>query len=300
MILTIDIGGTEIKYSIFEKNYKYTVFEYRTTTILKNKNRFIELLFDSINKIKSLHRLNGIAISCPGIITDGYVKNGGSIRSLDQLPLEDILVKKYKIPIIIRNDAQCALKAETALGALSDCNDGVVITLGTGVGGGIWLNKHFLASTQHTMAGEFSYMIHTFQPDGSFDRVGKKLSAIKMIRKINQHYKEKNLLDSRLAFKHIYDYEDDFGYQCFHKYCRAVSSLIINIQSVLDVSNFIIGGGISADSRVVTTINQEFNKIMSEDIMYRTFHVPVIKVTHFQNYSGRVGAQLFWQTLKEG
>lgn len=298
VVLTVDIGGTETKFATFTQQFSVADEVVSIPTVLNDQAQFLAGLYAQIEVVRQRHKLKGIAGSCPGLIHDDFVENGGSVRSVDHLALGELLAKRYQVPTTVNNDAQCALKAETVSGALADTQDGVVITLGTGVGGSIWCNGHALASRTHTMAGEFSYMIHSIEDDGSFTRVGKQGSATIMVADINRHYGNvENLLDGEAAFKHI---ASGYGYQRFHQYCRAIAALIINVQAVLDVPRFAIGGGIIGDERTLAAIQTAFSKIVNDDIMYRTLHLPEIVACRYKNYAGRVGAQLFWEELKEG
>lgn len=295
MILAFDIGGTEIKTSIFGDTFEKLLYTNKFKTETVKTEKILNDFFKEIDHVNVNFKLTGIAISCPGIVDKGYVKKGGSVSSLDNIYLGKILQQKYKIPVTIRNDAQCVLLAETQLGTLSQERDGVILTLGTGVGGGIMLNRELLF-LRNSMSGEFSYMIHSYDASGNFVRVGQKLSATQMIKRVNNYYYEGDEADGYQAFEHILK-KEEYALKQFELFCRGLAGLIINIQSVLHVKKVVIGGGISANPIVTKNIQRQLQLIYSQDNMYNSFSQPEVVASRFLNYSGRVGAYLNFKKL---
>jgi glucokinase len=63
-----------------------------------------------------------------------------NLEGWQDVPLADWLEPELERPVTLANDANCAMVGEAWLGAARDCANAILLTLGTGVGGGIWLN----------------------------------------------------------------------------------------------------------------------------------------------------------------
>lgn len=83
----------------------------------------------------------------------GYAFTSGAVMYLNETPIKDILEKRYRLPVSVDNDGKCAAQAEAWKENLSDVNSGIVIILGTGIGGGVILNHELWRGT-HGTAGE--------------------------------------------------------------------------------------------------------------------------------------------------
>jgi glucokinase len=158
-ILGIDIGGTKIAYALVDKNYKTSQVKILPTP---QKN-----LLAKIEEIIQTHKSDvfGVGIGLPGIvINNSIVKNLPNIANFKPINLKNHLEKKFRLPIWIENDANAFTLAESLLGAGKNFSTVVGITLGTGIGSGIVINKKLVRGLQG-LAGEFGHFI---MPDGSY------------------------------------------------------------------------------------------------------------------------------------
>ncbi len=142
----IDIGGTDTKIGLVDVHQKLIDF----TVIPTEAQRPAKDVIASIGeKTLELLEKNGIAVDqcigagvgVPGTVNrkDGTVLYSNNIR-WENVPLAEELGKYLPLPVSIANDADCAALGEAAAGAGMECQDVVMITLGTGVGGGIILD----------------------------------------------------------------------------------------------------------------------------------------------------------------
>lgn len=157
--LGIDIGGTKIAYALVDKNYKTSTVKILPTP---QKN-----LLAKIEEIIYTHKpdVSGVGIGVPGrVIKNSEVKNLPNIKNFKPINLQSHLQKKFHLPIWVENDAKAFTLAESILGAGKNFSIVVGITLGTGIGGGIVMNKKLVQGLQG-LAGEFGHFI---MPDGSY------------------------------------------------------------------------------------------------------------------------------------
>jgi glucokinase len=153
----IDIGGTNMRSALVDENGD--IMERRS--ILSGAGKGIDYVMTNlamlIGETISGKNVAGVGIGIPGIIDSarGILTQAPNISNVDDYPIRDALAEKMgsSIPVFIENDANCAAVGEWWVGAGKSVDSLVIITLGTGVGGGIIL-KGELWSGADGMAGE--------------------------------------------------------------------------------------------------------------------------------------------------
>ena len=144
----IDLGGTNIAAGIVDENYNIL----KKGSVPTLPDRDAELIIKDMGALcNKLIEEAGISVSdiaYAGIATPGTAnRDTGVVEYANNLPflrfpIADVLKKYVKVDkVYIENDANAAAKAESIAGAAKGCNHAVMITLGTGVGGGIIIDK---------------------------------------------------------------------------------------------------------------------------------------------------------------
>ena len=140
-IIAIDIGGTNIKYGTVLEDGTLRDTDIVPTADYKSRESLILKLEDIIKgQLGKLDKVIGIGISTAGQVNS---QDGSITFATDALPgwtgtrVKDILEQKFKMPVYVNNDVNSALLGEYWMGAAKGRDDIVMITLGTGVGGGI-------------------------------------------------------------------------------------------------------------------------------------------------------------------
>jgi glucokinase len=103
--------------------------------------------------------LAGIGIGVPGFISlhEGVIKNSNNLASLENFPIRDEIGRRLETTVILENDANAAALGEKWIGAGREVNDLIMLTLGTGIGGGIISNGRVLRGFSG-MAGELGHI----------------------------------------------------------------------------------------------------------------------------------------------
>ena len=229
--LSIDIGGTYVKYSIFD-SVGNMVSKDKLLTV-QDKKIFLQRM-DKI--IAKYNKISGIAICAPGQIINNIIHYGGSLGFLDGMDFSKRYAK-LNIPIAVVNDGKASVLSENWVGNLKNISNCACLTLGTGIGGGIIVN------------GELSFMRFSTFPE-SHAMAGYTFSAMQMINDINALANNTDLKDGIAAFKEINNHNED-AVKIFHSFCSGIATIIFNIQTVLDLEKISIGGGISAQPIVI-------------------------------------------------
>ncbi len=161
----VDLGGTNIAVGIVDEQYKLII---KDKTPTKKERPADEITRDMATLCASLVERAGlcfdeiaaIGVAAPGAVDNrkGEVKCCNNIR-MSHYPIADKLREMLPVSrIVLANDADAAALAEAKIGAGKGCNDLIMITLGTGVGGGIVMNGKLYDGFNH-FGGEIGHMV---------------------------------------------------------------------------------------------------------------------------------------------
>lgn len=132
----VDIGGTNIKMGVISQDWK--IIKLCKFQVGDNP---LETVMKEIDIILHEFEIKGIGVGVAGLVDrEGNVVKSPNIPFLNNFPLLKELKSRYTIDIKIENDANVATVAEALLGEGKNCRSFILLTLGTGIGGGIWFN----------------------------------------------------------------------------------------------------------------------------------------------------------------
>ncbi|MGM0215846.1 ROK family protein [Enterococcus sp. AZ109] len=286
--LSIDIGGTNIKYGVLDHSGNLTECSCLPTPV-SGLEEFLEAVYQLADPYAGFIR--GIGVSVPGKVETktGTIYFGGSLPFLDGVCLKELLERRYQLPVAVENDGKAATLAEIWLGSLKDIDTCATLILGTGVGGGIVVNGKLLKGS-HFQAGELSFMINEDHLSGMDKLLGVNGSAVNMIEAIAKQLNLPDKKDGKGVFQEL-NQGNSLALPLFTRYCHRLAVAILNIQTVIDGTAYAIGGGISGQPLVVETINQQYDQLLDElPLLKQTFVRPVIKKAKFENQANLYGA----------
>ncbi|SFQ43366.1 ROK family protein [Parafilimonas terrae] len=164
----IDIGGTGTKYGIVDHVGNVLFSGSMSTKKHAKVETFIDELHkkvtELIEKAGGAGRMKGIGVGAPnGNFYTGTVEYAPNLPWKGIIPLAKLLNDKFKLPVILTNDANAAAEGEMIYGAAKGMKDFIMITLGTGVGSGIVANGKLIYG-HDGFAGELGHTIVI--PDG--------------------------------------------------------------------------------------------------------------------------------------
>lgn len=298
LYLGIDVGGTDIKYALLDHRGTF-LKQGKTPTPTTNLDDFLNALDKLVYEVKD--EISGIAMSMPGKIDrdTGFMYTGGALSHfIFNLPLGELLEARYQLPVTIENDAKCAAQAEAWLGNLKDVQSGVVIILGTGIGGGIILNREIWRGFKGS-AGEISNLPTNYE---NLYGPGQFWAALNGYKGLTHPYEkckglEKNTIDGKTFFEAYHNHDED-AIRCFDHFVDTLVSGIITIQTVLDVEKYCIGGGISAQDCLIEAIASKVNDYFSK-LTYTPLNPPIIERCLFKNDANIIGALKTYFDLKK-
>ncbi len=172
MKVGIDIGGSHIAIGIINENGKILEkSEKRITSVEKQDiKKFIQkYILEQVNRLNSQYKIEEIGIGMPGYAEDGVIISSGNLGIKDYNITQ--VLQDLKLPIKIRNDAKCAALAEHAYGCLKGYERSIFLTLGTGIGGAVFIDNQ-LQKLGKKAGYEIGHMI--IQKNGILCHCGQK------------------------------------------------------------------------------------------------------------------------------
>ena len=291
--LIFDVGASAIKYALMD-NDAHIYEKGKEVTPHDNFEHFLTILKSIYEKYQT--QIDGIALSLPGTIDSvrGQIYAPGGLSYNENINLVDKMRSFTQLPITIENDGKSAALAEVWKGNLKDCQDGIVIVVGSGLGGGI-IKDGQLWKGQHLFAGEFSYI---FQGEGtSFmeNAWAVKGSTTALIMDVARR---KNIEASQLDGYRIFQWVealDEEACAALHTLANNFAIGIYNLQCILDPQKILIGGGISQQPILIEKIQEELNKIY-EKIPFDIPHAQIDNCCYY-NDSNMIGALYNFLTM---
>ncbi|MCQ2387691.1 MAG: ROK family protein, partial [Clostridia bacterium] len=264
----VDIGGMSVKVGlvnekgkIIQKNVMKTAPTFKE--VVKNISIQINELL-SKNKLK-INDILGIGIGSPGIIDskNGVIKSANNLHWENKNIFKE-LKKYFNTKICISNDANVATLAEAKFGSAKGANTCVMFTIGTGIGGGIILNKK-LYEGGFSMGAELGHT--TIVANGKKCSCGKKgclevyASATALISQTKSAMKKNkkslmwkyvkndiNKVDGKTSFE-CAKLNDKTAKEVVDKYIMYLSEGVLSMLNIFRPDVFILGGGISAQGK---------------------------------------------------
>lgn len=132
----IDIGGTNIKIGIISKDW-----EIIKLCKFPTGSEPMETIIEEVDSIANEYKILGIGVGIAGLVDrEGNVIEAANIPFFNNFPLRRELQDRYKVDVKIENDATVATLAEALFGEGKGSKSFILLTLGTGIGGGLWLD----------------------------------------------------------------------------------------------------------------------------------------------------------------
>lgn len=276
MYIGVDVGGTNIKAGLVDKKGKLIKFIECPTEAKKGKKKVIDNIISLIETIYSKN-VKGIGVGIPGSFKNFekgiiYVTNNTPLNGVN---LKKEIGKKFKCPIHTNNDANCFVLAEALIGGGKSYNTVLGLTLGTGLGSGLVIDKKIYFGRGNA----FEYGSSFMERKKTVEYFLGKKGIIEIAKKHKMVIKEPIEL-FKMAKK-----GNKKALKAWEEFGLYLGKAIVNLAYTLDPEIFIIGGQIA-------NAWPYFSKSMKKTIKseYTIYTVKVVKSV--LNRSGVIGASL--------
>ena len=158
LAIGVDLGGTNLRIAAVDEEGRLLEKVARDTEVTRGRDYVINEMCDAIRdlsaKFVKTHDLRGVGIGVPGIIDQrtGMLRKSPNLPDWHDYPVRDEIERRLGTTVILENDANAAALGESWLGAARGMDDMCMVTLGTGVGGGI-VQHHRIWTGMTGMAG---------------------------------------------------------------------------------------------------------------------------------------------------
>jgi glucokinase len=262
----VDLGGTNLRVAaVDEKGRLMEKVTFGTKTII-GRDQVLNDMCNAIRQTTAKYQQNGallgVGIGLPGIIDmqTGMMRESPNLPGWADYNVRAEIEKRMNTPVILENDANCAALGEKWLGAGRHVGDMLMLTLGTGVGGGIIIGGK-IHHGMTGMAGEFGHM--TVEPDGNpcgcgnrgcLEQYSSATAVVRMAREAIAAGDAPGLAkaansDVEFSAKEIYNLSiqgDQAARKIFRRAGRALGIALATLINGLNLEMYVIGGGVSS------------------------------------------------------
>ena len=260
-VIGVDLGGTAIKIGRFLKDGTCCQSISLVTPQPANPKPVIDAIAKGVQQLNQDRSCQAIGVGVPGPTDTArrIAKKSINLPGWDDVPVADWLEAQTNLPTILENDANCAAIGEAWLGAGRKFKDFILLTLGTGVGGAIFLDGK-LFTGRCGAAGELGLI--TLNPDGFPCRSGNQgsLEQYTSIGSIRRSTGKEPAEMGKLARA-----GEQAALEFWQSYGKLLGAGLASLVYVLTPEAVIIGGGISASSEffLPTTLQEIEKRVVS-------------------------------------
>jgi len=286
--LVMDVGGSHIKYALMTPDSILEKGEVVTPMI--DSEHFVAELVKLYQKYED--KVQGIALSLPGRIDDakGIMHTGGYLDYIHDYPLKTELYKQCPVKITMENDGKCAALAELWKGSLQGVQTGLVIVLGSGIGGGIIVDGKLLRGHRFA-AGELSWLPLSLQELGT-EEPFMWAHVCGTMGLTDVYERENGLPHHSLSGRQFFDLVNGgnpSALAILAQFAQSFAIGVLAIQAVLDAQTIAIGGGISAQPILIESLQNAVNDLFTKRRIMPIGQPKIVKCT-FGNDSNLYGA----------
>ena len=266
----VDLGGTNLRIAAVDTDGKLLEKLETGTQVARGRDFVIQEMSDAIKSVALKFRgkgdMVGVGIGVPGIIDQdtGMVRKSPNLPDWRDYPVKEEIERRLNAPVILENDANAAALGEHWLGAGRNVDDMCILTLGTGVGGGIVMRGDVWEGMTG-MAGELGHI--TVHPDGpkcncgNFGCVEQYASATAILRMAREAIAVggatelselatgtgpfKNVEFTAKAIYNLALQGDKPSQEIFRKVGWALGIVLGDIVNAFNLQMYVLGGGVS-------------------------------------------------------
>ena len=163
-LIGIDLGGTNCRAALLAESGEILRSNRIPTRVAEGREQFLSRLFELCDDLLSFaenekRRVLAVGMGAAGVIAEGGVVTvSPNVAWLDGFPLAETMAKGLRLPVTVVNDANAVAWGEAKFGAGRDFASFLTITLGTGVGGGLVLERRLWKGSDGA-AGEIGHFV---------------------------------------------------------------------------------------------------------------------------------------------
>ncbi len=266
MYLGIDLGGINVAAALVSDTG--TIKKQRSTPTPRTPEGVADVIAEHVRQLLGDRNetVEYIGLGSPGVIdTEHGVVEYWSNLDFHDVPLADLIEARTGLPVLMENDAGCAALGEYIAGAGKGSTSMVVITLGTGIGGGAVLGGKLYTGLNHAglEVGHF-VLEHNGRPctcgrKGCFETYCSATALIREMRKAMEQAPESLLwslagspekVNGKLIFE-AYQQQDPAACRVVEEFLSYLGDGVVSLVNIFQPEVFCIGGGIAGAGELI-------------------------------------------------
>lgn len=283
-LLVFDLGGTSVKYGVWEADALHEVSSFKTPATWEEMKQ--ELLTVK-EKCQNEYAFKGVAFSSPGVVNQEkrIIEGISAIPYTLHFPIYDELEELFGLKVSFENDANCVALAEVWQGAAKGLQDVILVVIGTGIGGSIVLDGK-VRKSPNLFSGEFGYAF--LDGDNTFSELGTAVNmATRYEKRLNL---PKGTVSGEEVFRLAEEEKDAVAIEEVENFFHYLAKGLHNLSYTLDPEMILIGGGISNRPGIIENIRLGIEKLYAR-FPNSDFPLEINLATcHFKNHANLIGA----------
>ena len=299
MKIGIDIGGSHVGTGLINLNGRIIAKEEQDLdNEVKDENyskKLLDTIIETITKVLEKKKIDIKEISLIGIAVPGTVSDTHIIKA-DNLHIRDFNIvseinQYFNIPIVLRNDAKCAAIAEKEYGSLKKYDDALFLTIGTGIGGAVYLGGKLLKPKKYE-GFEIGHMV--IEKNGLQCNCGRKgcfekYASMKAFKNMIQKGFGKENLTGQEIKKLLEDNQNlEKTEKIVDEYIEYLSTGMANLINIFEPQTISIGGSfVHFKDILLEKLEKQLNE---NNMLFNNQEVPKITMAKLKNDAGMIGS----------
>jgi len=309
--LGIDIGGTNTAFGLVSHDGKVVFEDTVATTYYADPQDLVKHIYTSVQQSEHFENILGIGIGAPnGNAFTGNIEFAPNLTWKGIIPIASMFQDQFHRPALLTNDANAAALGEHLFGCATDLKDFVTITLGTGLGSGVFINGDLVVGHQG-LAGEYGHI--RVVPEGRLCGCGRHgcletyVSSTGVVRSIHELDRASRWQSGLMKLQNptaldvfrAKDAGDLFAKEIIEFTAETLGSALADFAAFSNPKAFILFGGIAQSGdefakKVKYYLEKNALKIYQDQIE--------IRISHLHDKNAAVlgtAASLFWKAVKK-
>ena len=299
MKIGIDIGGSHVGTGLINLNGRIIAKEEQDLdNELKDGNyskKLLDTIIETITKVLEekkidIKEISLIGIAVPGTVSDTHIIKADNLH-IKGFDIVSEINKYFNIPIVLRNDAKCAAIAEKEYGSLKKYDDALFLTIGTGIGGAVYLGGKLLKPKKYE-GFEIGHMV--IQKNGLKCNCGRKgcferyasMKAFKQM--IQKEFGKENLTGKEVKELLENNKNSEQVDKIINEYISYLSTGIANLINIFEPQTISIGGSFVHFKDIL--LERLEKKLNEKNILFNNQSAPKITMAKLKNDAGMIGS----------
>lgn len=299
MKIGIDIGGSHVGIGLINENGTIIAKEEQDLNNNSNENNYNQKLVETIielttkildKKKKDIKEISLIGMAIPGTVSESSIIKADNLH-IKNFNIVSEINKYFNIPVMLRNDAKCAAIAEKEYGSLKKYDDALFLTIGTGIGGAVFLGGKLLKPKKYE-GFEIGHMV--IQKEGIKCNCGRngcfeKYASMKVLKdNIQETLKIKNLTGEEIKNILLSKENKEKLEKIIEEYINNLSIGIANLINIFEPETISIGGSFVYFEDIL--LDRLIKKLGTNNMLFNKHSVPKIVMAKLKNDAGIIGS----------